>query len=107
MNDDNVIPFDASVAVDDQHVPLAKMNQLPADDVKLMNQLEDRLAGLARLIDGTGEMLSNWQTGEEEYSSEDLGVVSRTINSMEQALYMSVDPDDQHGFRPDDADEPV
>ena len=85
---DNMIPFDPDATADPstESTTNKPVVNIPEDDVFIMNQLEDRLAGLARLVDGVGEMLSNWQTGEESYTRDDLGVVERMLNSVEQAL---------------------
>lgn len=86
---DNMIPFDPDATADPstESTTNKPVVNIPEDDVFIMNQLEDRLAGLARLVDGVGEMLSNWQTGEESYTRDDLGVVERMLNSVEQALF--------------------
>ena len=98
---DNIVPFDAELAADLSTESTTNVNDLSTSDPvelerkRTLDELEDRLAALARLIDGVGEMLSSWQTGEEPHTDDDVGVVSRMITSMEQALHLSVAEDDE------------
>ena len=96
---DNIVPFDAELAADLSTESTTNVNDLSTGDAvdlerkRTLDELEDRLAALARLVDGVGEMLSSWQTGEESHTDDDVGVVTRMINSMEQALHLSVSDD--------------
>ena len=98
---DNIVPFDDKLLAALSNESTTSENDLSTGDPvdlerkRTLDELEDRLAALARLIDGVGAMLSDWQTGEEPYTDDDVGVVSRMITSMEQALHLSVSEDDE------------
>ena len=98
---DNIVPFDDKLLDALSNESTTNVNDLSTSDPvelerkRTLDELEDRLAALARLIDGVGEMLSSWQTGEEPHTDDDVGVVSRMITSMEQALHLSVAEDDE------------
>ena len=96
---DNIVPFDAELAADLSTESTTNVNDLSTSDPtelsrkQTLEQLEDRLAGLSRLIDSIGEMLSSWQTGEESYTDDDVGVVTRVITAVEHSLHLGVSDD--------------
>ena len=93
---DNIVPFDAELAAD---LPVeSTMNKASSttsdtvsDDVIKLRDVQQRFDALRTLIDSVNVMIQDWIDDNETYSADDVGVVSRMAQSMEQALHMTCD----------------
>lgn len=98
---DNIIPFESDAYEADpaggtRRATDTQLNDV-SDDVKKLVQVRDRYRAIVTLIDHVSGMIQDWESGEEHYTADDIGVVERMCTSMEDALYLSIDedPDEQ------------
>ena len=97
---DNIVPFDAELAAD---LPVestmsgvdSTTSDMASDDVIKLRDVQQRFDTLRTLIDSVTVMIQSWLDEEEPYTPDDVGVVSRMVTSMEQALHV-------HGEQMDD-----
>ena len=97
---DNIIPFDA---VFDEPTPADSTVDTTActtsdpvsDDVIKLRDVQQRFDTMRTLIDSVCVMIQDWIDANEEYSPDDLGVVSRMVTSLEQAVHLTVDEPEQ------------
>ena len=94
QHDDNIIPFDQIIdqptghSTDDSTVTTTNDSTTMKDNLV---QVRQRYDAIMTLIEHVNVMITSWLDGVDTYTADDLGVVERMCNSMEDALYLSVD----------------
>ncbi len=86
---DNIVPFDPELAADlPVESTMSGVDATTNDDVIKLRDVQQRFDALSTLIDSVTVMIQSWLDEQESYTRDDVGVVSRMVTSMEQALHV-------------------
>ena len=90
---DNIIPFDKLLAETHESTSDHSADDSPEHDHMMgkLIQVRHRYDAIVTLIESVNLMITGWMDQTAEYTDDDVAVVERMINSMEDALYISVD----------------